>query len=162
MNPQAFPFVLSAFLGLVVWGAVTRRYVWPRLKMLDLSAAAEPILYLHMFRFIGLAFIAPGTVGPDMPMAWAQAAAYGDLIAAVLAGVALLARRGKAFQASLWVFNLWGIADLLKAAVTGPIYNVPTHLHATHFIPVLGVPLLFWTHVMVFGLLLRKAPPKER
>lgn len=161
MNPQSFPFVLSAFLGLVVWAAVSRRYVWPRLRELPLREAAEPILYLHMFRFIGLAFIAPGTVGPDLPMAWAQPAAYGDLIAAGLAAIALLAGRGRVFRASLWIFSSWGLFDLLRAAVTGPIYDVPTHLHATHFIPVLGVTLLFWTHVMVVGMLLRKAPREQ-
>jgi hypothetical protein len=157
MNPQALPFALSALLGLIAWAAVSRRYIWPWLRAKELHSAAEPILYLHLFRFIGLAFIAKGVVSEDMPMQWAQAAAYGDLAAALLAGLALLAGKGHFFRPALWVFNLWGTIDLLRAAATGPIYDVPGYLQSSFFIPVMGVPLLLCTHVMLFLLLIRKS-----
>jgi hypothetical protein len=40
---------------------------------------------LHSFRFIGLAFLVPGVVAPDLPSAFARSAAYGDIVAATLA-----------------------------------------------------------------------------
>jgi hypothetical protein len=48
------------------------------------------VLILHSFRFIGLAFLVPGVVSPDLPSAFARSAAYGDVIAATLAMLSLL------------------------------------------------------------------------
>jgi hypothetical protein len=48
---------------------------------------------LHSFRFVGLAFLVKGVVSPELPAAFAVPAAYGDLIAAVLALLALAALR---------------------------------------------------------------------
>ena len=57
----------------------------------------------------------------------------------------------------VWVFNLWGIADLLYAFYQGMIGVgiKPGQLGAVFFIPTVAVPLLFVTHVLVFRLLLR-------
>ncbi len=156
MNAQALPFITAVAFGLLVWGLVIRRYLWPWVKLQDLREAAEPLLYLHAFRFIGLGFIAPGVVGDKLDPAWAMGAAWGDVAAAVLALLALAGRSTGAFQILLWIFNLWGIFDLLRAAALGPVYDVPPSLHATFFIPVLGVPLLLWTHAVIFWLLLRR------
>lgn len=120
-------------------------------------------LYLHLFRFIGLAFIAPGVVGPGLDPRWAGAAAYGDLGAALLAGVALLlSGHGVLLRTALWAFSLWGSVDRLRALALGPRYDVPANLHAAYFIPVLGVPLLLWTHGLLFMLLLRRRAPAAR
>mgnify|MGYP000944423400 CR=1 FL=1 len=156
MNPQSAPFLSAVILGLIAWTAVSRRYIWPHIRQLPLPSAAEPILYLHLFRFIGLAFIAPGVVDASLDPRWAGPAAYGDVFAGLLAGLALLLRSGPLFKPALWAFNLWGIFDLLRAAALGPVYAVPPKLHATFFIPTLGVPLLLCTHGMVFALLIRE------
>ena len=44
--------------------------------------------------------------------AWALPAAYGDLITAVLALLALAVLKSILGIALVWVFNLWGSADL--------------------------------------------------
>ena len=36
-------------------------------------------MILHSFRFVGLSFLIPGVVSPDLPVAFAAPAAYGDL-----------------------------------------------------------------------------------
>jgi len=51
---------------------------------------ADSVLSLHSFRFIGLAFLVPGVVSPDLPSAFTHSAAYGDIIAAILALLALI------------------------------------------------------------------------
>jgi hypothetical protein len=155
MKPEFFPFALSALMGLIAWGAVSIRYFWPRLKGLDLRGAAEPILYLHLFRFVGLAFIMEGVVAPGLDPRWAYPAAFGDLGAALLAGLALLSGRGFVFRVMLWIFSIWGIFDLIRAAALGPIYSVPAFLHGAYFIPVLGVPLLLWTHAILLVLMFK-------
>jgi hypothetical protein len=46
----------------------------------------RPLLALYSFRFVGLAFLVPGVVSLDAPSAFSHEAAYGDIIAAILAG----------------------------------------------------------------------------
>jgi len=111
-----------------------------------------------------LAFLVPGVVAPDLSAAFARPAAYGDLIAAVLAllAFAVLALLALAFlqrrwgMLLVWVFNLWGSADLLYAFYQGnSVGFAPGQLGAAFFIPTFVVPLLLITHGLVFRLLLQ-------
>jgi hypothetical protein len=89
MLPQLCFFVSIAF-GFIAWGIVARRYIWPKLRLLRRVEALRPLLILHSFRFIGLAFLVPGVVSPDLPSAFAHSAAYGDIVAATLALLSLV------------------------------------------------------------------------
>ena len=89
MLPQLWFFVSIAF-SFIAWGIVAKRYIWPELRLRRRAEALRPLLILHSFRFIGLAFLVPGVVSPDLPPAFAHSAAYGDLIAATLALLSLL------------------------------------------------------------------------
>jgi hypothetical protein len=159
MNPQALPFAFAVLSGLVTWAAISRRYLWPWLEPLDLASAAEPILYLHAFRYLGLAFIAPSVVGPALDHDWAMAAALGDVGAAALAVVALLARRTRAARPALWLFNVWGTLDLLRAFVDGVPKGANLSMQATWFVVTAFVPLLLCTHAMLYMVLLRPQSP---
>ena len=89
MLPQLCFFVSIAF-GFIAWGIVAKRYIWPKLRLRPRAEALRPLLILHSFRFIGLAFLVPGVVSPDLPSAFAHSAAYGDIIAATLALLSLV------------------------------------------------------------------------
>jgi hypothetical protein len=150
-------FATSVLLGFVTWSVVSATYVWPRLRMQARVQALRPLLTLHSFRFIGLAFLVPGVVGPDLPAAFARPAAYGDLVASLLAlsTLATLHTRVGVFVA--WIFNVWGTADLLYAFYQG-IFGVgvqPGQWGATYFIPTVLVPLLLITHGLMFAVLMR-------
>jgi hypothetical protein len=150
-------FGICVGLSFVVWGTIAAQYLWPALRILPRTRALRLLLLVHSFRFIGLAFLVPGVVSPDLPAEFARPAAYGDLIAAVLALVALAGLASKLGIGLVWVFNLWGITDLLYAFYQGMIGVgiKPGQLGAVFFIPTVAVPLLFVTHVLVFRLLLR-------
>lgn len=156
MDPLAL-FGLSIVFSFMAWGVVTVRYLWPKLRMLPREQALGPLLTVHAFRFMGLAFLVPGVVGPDLPAAFARPTAWGDLIAALLALVALAALRASWGTAAVWVFSLWGAADLLYAFYNGLIgVGVrPGSLGAAFFIPTAIVPLLLLTHAMIFKVLLQ-------
>jgi hypothetical protein len=141
----------------IAWGLVTAHYIWPVLRGRSTADALRPLVLLHCFRFVGLAFVVPGVVSPELPAAFANPAAYGDLMAAVLALLALAAGlQTKLGNALVWVFNAWGTADLLFAFYQGiRIGMEPGQLGATYFIVVVLVPLLLITHGLVFRLLLR-------
>jgi hypothetical protein len=155
MLPQVCFFVSIGF-SLVAWGIVTARYVWPELRARPRAEALRPLLILHSFRFIGLAFLVPGVVSPDLPPAFAQDAAYGDVVAATLALLALLSLSRETGVIAAWIFNLWGSADLLNALyqanATGLLAG---QLGAAYFIPTFVVPLLLITHGLAFRILLR-------
>ena len=72
-----FAFFVSIAFSLIACGVVTARYMWPELRLRSRAEALRPLLILHSFRFIGLAFLVPGVVSPDVPSAFAQSAAYG-------------------------------------------------------------------------------------
>jgi hypothetical protein len=150
-------FGICVGLSFVVWGTIAAQYLWPALRILPRTRALRLLLLVHSFRFIGLAFLVPGVVSPDLPAEFARPAAYGDLIAAVLALVALAGSASKLGIGLVWVFNVWGITDLLNAFYQGMIGVgiKPGQLGAVFFIPTVAVPLLFVTHVLVFRLLLR-------
>jgi hypothetical protein len=155
MSPQ-FIFFISIAFSLTAWGIVTARYIWPELRLRPAAEALRPLLILHSFRFIGLAFLIPGVVSPDLPSSFAHSAAYGDIIAAILALLSLLLlSRGAGFVLT-WIFNLWGSADLLNAFYQANHAGLLAgQLGAAYFIPTVGVPLLLITHGLAFRILLQ-------
>ena len=150
-------FFVSIAFSLVAWGVVTARYIWPELRLRERADALRPLLVLHSFRFIGLAFLVPGVVSPDLPPAFAHSAAYGDIIAAILALLSLLLLPSAAGVAVAWLFSLWGSADLLNAFYQANRSGLtPGQLGATYFIPTFIVPLLLITHALAFRILLQQ------
>ena len=155
MSPLAL-FGISLAFSFIAWGIVLARYVWPKLRRQSRADAMRPLLLLHSFRFVGLSFLLPGVVSPDLPTAWALPAAYGDINAAALALLALVALLNSTL---VWVFNLWGSADLLNAFYWGNQVGLePGQLGAAYLIVTVLVPLLLITHGLVFRLLLQGDP----
>lgn len=153
MPPQLYFFVSIAF-AFIAWGIVAKRYVWPKLRLLPPAEALRPILILHSFRFIGLAFVVPGVVSPDLPAAFAHPAAYGDIVAASLALLSLATLHTRAGVVIAWIFNLWGSFDLLDAFFQGGTAGLmPGQLGAAYFIPTFLVPLMLITHALAFRIL---------
>ena len=156
MQPQLV-FGISVLLGLVVWGMVVTRYIWPALRGRPRAEALRPVLLLHAFRFVGLAFLIPGVVSPDLPDAFAQPAAYGDLATSLLALLAIATLGSRPGTIIVWVFNIIGTVDLLHAFYQGNrlgVGNAPGLQGAAYFIPTVLVPLLLVTHALVFRILL--------
>jgi hypothetical protein len=149
-------FGLQVVLSLVVYTLIARWYVVPRLAALPLRDALTPLLLLHAFRYLGMVFLVPTVVGPALPAAFAVPAAYGDLLAALLALLAIAALR-QAWPLAIplvWLFNVEGTLDLVNAFYQGLRNNV--QLGAAYYIPTFAVPALFVTHAMIFAMLIRR------
>ena len=148
MNILTVNLVLSTF---VFWIAA-RIYVVPRLGQWSEKSVLVPILLLHSFRHLGLMFLAPGGIYPGLPPQFAYPAAYGDLLAAVLAMAALLTGTPRAL---VWVFNLVGTVDLLVAITLATLYGASSFMGPAYWIPAFWVPALLVTHLLTFIILLR-------
>jgi len=155
-------FFVSIAFSFIAWGTVTARYIWPEVRLRPRADALRPLLILHSFRFMGLAFLVPGVVSPDLPPSFAYSAAYGDIIAAILAVLALVSLPSAAGVAVAWIFSIWGSADLLNAFYQANRAGLlPGQLGATYVIPTLIVPLLLITHGLTFRILLQPQNVRE-
>src|SRR6201998_3986344 len=156
MPQQMIWFFVSIAFSLIAWGIVTSRYIWPELRLRQRAEALRPLLILHSFRFIGLAFLVPGVVSSDLPSARAHAAAYGDIIAAMLALLALISLPSATGVVIAWIFNLWGTADLFHAFYQANHAGLMAgQVGAPSVLPTLVVPLLLITHGLAFRILLQ-------
>jgi len=156
--PSPVLFGITVAFGLIAWGAVARQYIWPALRERSSPENLKPILLLHGFRFLGLAFLVPGVVSPELPATFAQSVAYGDFTAAILALLALASLGTRTGTVLTWVFNTFGTADLLFAFYLGGRISLPDTqglLGAGYFILTAYVPLLLVTHGLAFRILLR-------
>jgi hypothetical protein len=154
--PTIALFGINIAFALVAWGVVTALYIWPKLRGRPRLEALRPLLVLNTFRFGGLAFLVPGVVSPDLPATFARDAAVGDIIAAMLALLALATLRSKVGILLVWVFNIWGSVDLLNAFYQANAAGLhPGQLGAAYFIPTAFVPLLLIAHGLVFAILLQ-------
>lgn len=159
MNTFAI-FGASALMSLVSSTVIAALYVWPRLRIMNREQGLTLLIVPHMFlRFIGLSFLVPGVVDASLPAAFAVPAAYGDFVAGIAAIIAILALAKRASWAipAVWIFNVWGAADLLFAIYQGPHAQIdPGALGAAFYIPTAIVPPLLVTHFLIFRLLLRR------
>ncbi len=146
---------LSLTMGLIAYGLIARWYALPALKTIPIKDALTLLILPHLFRYVGLAFLVPGVTDIPLDARFANSAAYGDLLAALLGFLAIFALRLNwtwAFP-TVWIFNIVGLLDLITAVSLGIRFTEDGALGATYFIPALIVPGLIVTHVMSFSLL---------
>lgn len=154
--PDSLILPICIAMGVLTWSLVVAWYVHPVMVHRPLARALEPLLLLHAFRYIGLMFLVPGVTAAPLDTRFALPAAWGDLIAALLALAAIGALRvdARGALAIVWVFNIWGFVDLLNAVIRGLLFTQDGDLGATYWIPATIVPLLLVTHAYIFWLLL--------
>ena len=155
--------LINLLLSTLAFALIAQWYVIPALNRLTREEALQPLLLLHSFRHIGLMFLAYGAVKSELPTAFAQPAAYGDLTASLLAFVALaFIRLGwKPAILIVWLFNIEGTLDLINAVTQGVIHEAWDGMGATFWIPSVIVPALLVTHYIIFMILLRPTNKKD-
>ena len=142
----------------LIFGIAAKLYLVPRLPELEPGAVVLPILLLRAFRHLGLMFLAPGAVFPGVPHQFAYPAAFGDLLAAVVALIAIPAvvRRSRVARPLVGIFNVEGSLDLIVAISLATIDNAAPYMGPAYWIPAFWVPALLVTHYIVFIILGRR------
>jgi len=151
-------FGLQFLWSLLLYALLAKWFVAPRLAPLPLPDALIPLFFLHAFRHVGMVFLVPAIVAPELAPAFARPAAYGDLLAAALALVTLVALRVRSPVALpvAWAANIWGTLDLLYAFYEGIHHDVSPWLGSGWYIPTIVVPALYVTHFMIFVMLIKR------
>src|SRR5205807_3310457 len=116
-------------LSLMAYSLIALWYVAPRLSRLPRELALAPLLWVHAFRIVGGSILAPGAVGPGVPMEFRTMIGYGDLATAVLALLALIALRARlpGAIAVVWLCIGVGLLDTVNAIIQSVRFNVFTY-----------------------------------
>jgi hypothetical protein len=156
---SAMPNILTAnlLLSTFVFWIAARIYVLPRLSELGAQKVLLPILLLHSLRHLGLMFLAPGATYVGIPQQFAYPAAFGDLLAALLAMAAIVPvwKNARGVRVFLWIFNVAGSVDLAAAITLATVYGAAPYMGAAYWIPAFWVPALLVTHYITFVVLWR-------
>jgi len=149
---------INLLASTVIFYAAARIYVLPKLDRWSFRTVMLPILLLHSFRHLGLMFLTRGATYLGMPEQFAYPAAFGDLLASVLAFASLIAVAGNfpGCRVLVWAFNIEGTLDLIDAIVLANAYDAPPYMGAAYWIPAFWVPALLVTHYITFVVLLRR------
>jgi hypothetical protein len=157
-------FWLQILVSLGVFSLVAVWYVWPRLATLSRNSALTPLLFVHVFRYVGMALLVKGMVDPRLPHGFLSSAAYGDLIAAALSLASIIALRSNWRGAIplVWVANTWGFLDLLNGLRGVIASNVPSfQLASFWFVYVFYAPIVIVSHILIFAVLFKSRSWKK-
>jgi hypothetical protein len=150
-------FWLQLLVSCGVFGFIATSYVWPLLTKLSRNNALIALLFVHVFRYVGMTLLVTYMVDQNLPKSFVSSAAYGDLLEAALALGSIVALRSnwRFAIALVWVTNLWGFADLLNGVRGVVQLNVPSFdLGSIWFIYTFYAPLVVVSHVMIFWILI--------
>ncbi len=157
-------FWLQLFSSCVVSAAVVAWWVWPSLIKLPRNSALIPLIFVHVFRYVGMTLLVTGMVDPSLPIGFRNNAAYGDLVTAALALVSIFALRSNRRVAVplVWVFNTWGFVDLLNGVRGLLQLNVPSFNLATFwYVYTFYAPAVLVSHLMIFWILIKSRSWKK-
>jgi hypothetical protein len=157
-------FWLQIGVSLGVFSLVMVWYVWPRLAELPLNSALTPLCWVQVFRFVGMALLVKGFVDPRLNHDDLVLTAYGDLIAAALFLVSIVALRinWRGAIPLVWVANTWGFVDLLNA-VRSAITSTLPHYHLASFwwVYILFAPMVIVSHIAIYRALFKSRSWKQ-
>lgn len=159
LSDNQLRFFISYAVAFVAFGLIARWYLWPTIREEAPRRALTPLLLYASFRVNGLMFLMPGLVSAQLPKAFGIPTAYGDVIAAVLALLALWPIRAEksAAMPMVWLFNIVGLLDLAYANISTFKDHVdPTYLGVSYYLAVVNVPAMVVVHIVIFIYLLRR------
>src|SRR6266481_5717662 len=115
--PSIFDRILPLNLvaNTAIFYIAARLYLVPLLPRLRPQQILLPILLLHSMRHLGMMFLTRGATYPGLSAQFAYPAAFGDLLTAVVALVAipLVIYSSPIAKLAVWFFNILGTIDLL-------------------------------------------------
>ena len=148
--------VLQFAFSLAAYGAVGWWFIRPWLQAKPVHTALAVLLVPQLFRHVGVSLLVPEIVDPTFPREMAHQTAIGDVLAALLAWVALISLRAgwRHAVAAVWVFNLVGVTDMILNLSNGIRLRVADDLGAAWFGIAFVVPIMLVVHVLIFVFLL--------
>ncbi len=151
INLQAVIGTIGIILGFKWW-------IQPRVSKLPLQEALLPFVFLNVFRYLGLSFMAKEQFYGGFPTDFLTTVGIWDLSTAVAAIIAAIALKNKwSFAIPLvWIFNIIGFTDLITAFPQ--FFGLKLYDHDLGFIWLMFVTYgltTFLSHIYIFVRLIK-------
>ncbi|MEQ9375323.1 MAG: hypothetical protein RIG68_09100 [Imperialibacter sp.] len=151
INLQAVIGTIGIILGFKWW-------IQPRVSKLPLQEALLPFVFLNVFRYLGLSFMAKEQFYGGFPTDFLTTVGIWDLSTAVVAIIAAIALKNKwSFAIPLvWIFNIIGFTDLITAFPQ--FFGLKLYDHDLGFIWLMFVTYgltTFLSHIYIFVRLIK-------
>jgi hypothetical protein len=151
-------FWMQILTSIFVFGLVAVWYVRPYLTTVSRNSALTLLLFVHVFRYVGMTLLVTGMIDPKIPREFLSDTAYGDLLEAALALASIFVLRWNWRIAIplVWVANTWGFVDLVNAVRSVLQVNLPSfNLSTIWYIYAFYGPLVAVTHLVIFWVLIK-------
>ncbi len=157
INLQAVRGTIGIILGFRWW-------IKPRLANLSLHDALLPFVFLNVFRYLGLSFMAKEQFYDGFPTTFLNTVGILDFTTAILAVIAATALKNKWSRAIplVWIFNIVGFGDLITAFPQ--FFGLKLYDQNLGFIWLLFVTyglITFLSHIYIFGRLFKNLRKKK-
>jgi hypothetical protein len=154
---------LASTLSFIIFAMMAVWYVAPWLATHRRAEALAPLLWVHAFRYIALQIFSAQNFGFAVSNGARDQIAFGDVIGAILALIAIVALRYRAGIAAflVWVFVAESALDLTNSTIAGVREELfSTASSVTWLILTFYVPLLWVTlGLIIWQLYSRHAEP---
>lgn len=128
----------------------------------EFGPAVQPLLLIHLYRFLGLTLLVTGQADPNLPLRAMQTIAFGDFASAVAALFAAIAVYLDSRLAPLFVaiFTLVGLADFAIVGYTAITENVfQAYIGGMWFLSGILAPVLLLSHIYIaYRLFFQRGP----
>lgn len=159
MSNTAF-LVLSIVANAVIYWTFASWYLQPWLARQPIAKALAPLALVHGLRTMGTVFLMPNVIGSELPRTFAVSGVVGDLVAAGLGGVVVLALRARSRWAIplTWLLQIAGLLDFASAYTNGMRIDLVAQYHVgpAWFIPSFCVPFFAVMHLLSLRLLVTR------
>jgi hypothetical protein len=120
MSPMSAA-ALASVLSFLIFVIIAALYVAPWLATRQRAEALIPLLWVHAFRYVALQIFSAQQFGFAVSDAARDQIAYGDVIAAILAVISILALHYRLRMALVlvWLFFAQATIDLVNATIAG-------------------------------------------
>lgn len=144
---------LQALIGTLAIILAFKWWVQQRLANLSLHEALLPFVFLNIFRYLGLTFMAKEQFYDGFPTEFLTTVGLLDFATAILAIIAAIALKNKwSFAIPLvWIFNIVGFGDLITAFPQ--FFGLKLYNHNLGFIWLMFVTYglaTFLSHIYIF------------
>ena len=148
--------VFQVVLSLAAYAAVGWWFIRPWLRAKPVRTALSILLIPQLFRHVGISLLVPEIVDSTFPEAMARQTAIGDTVATLLAWTALVSLRvgWRHAIATVWIFNVVGLTDMVLNLTNGIRLEVADDLGAAWFGIAFVVPAMLVVHFLIFAFLL--------
>lgn len=154
MTPTTI-FQLEAGMIMILSILVSKWYVWPKIKTLNVYSALIPLLFVSATRVLGLGLLDPH-ITLNIPVA-AHSISYGDAVSGLIALLALiLVHAKKSIGIGLtWLYAVVGSLDILVGLYKIQAYNLGEVFGPFSLTAVLVVPPIIVSMVLVWMVLIK-------